>query len=374
MSTDFMFSTSRKKGYQEGGLQTDDVEIEPNTGNEVPPGSLPEEVRDDIDAKLSDGEYVLPADVVRFIGLAQIESLVQQAKAGLQQMEASGRIGGEPVDDDGVPLEDDEEDEVELTPEEEQMLMEVMNQKQAAQGMAYGGAVSRMMEANEEDDGTPGPKPKKKKDKDDDKSVTEKKPYNPVEFMQKEPRVSEGLGPDDTTAPKGKNVKDMSYDDQMAVAKNMEMVGRVTGALFGVPIGAMFKGLSLVAKNMAKKNAPQTTTATTSTTAATTATAPEVTDALSNPAEPAVDVAAEMDQATKGESETEGSENDSGSDAGQADGGNDSGSEADQGGDPDGEGSGESGMSRGGLASKPKRPQNKRKKPYRNKRRGLASK
>jgi len=123
----------KSKGYQEGGLTDDGTEVEPTTGNEVPPGSMDDEVKDDIPARLSEGEYVLPADVVRFIGLGQIESLVQQAKQGLQQMEANGRIGGTPVNDQGVPLEGEEE----LTPEEMQMLAEALGQ--APTGMNEGG-------------------------------------------------------------------------------------------------------------------------------------------------------------------------------------------------------------------------------------------
>ena len=46
-----------------------DEKVDPVSGNDVPPGSLPVEVRDDIDAKLSEGEYVVPADVVRFFGV-----------------------------------------------------------------------------------------------------------------------------------------------------------------------------------------------------------------------------------------------------------------------------------------------------------------
>ena len=71
--------------------------VDPVSGNDVPPGSLPEEVRDDIDAKLSEGEYVVPADVVRFFGVKYFEDLRTEAKMGLQQMDADGRIGGEPV-------------------------------------------------------------------------------------------------------------------------------------------------------------------------------------------------------------------------------------------------------------------------------------
>jgi len=72
-------------------------QVDPVSGNEVPPGSLPEEVRDDIDAKLSGGEYVVPADVVRFHGVKFFEDLRTEAKVGLSGMDADGRIGGEPV-------------------------------------------------------------------------------------------------------------------------------------------------------------------------------------------------------------------------------------------------------------------------------------
>jgi len=72
--------------------------VDPVSGNEVPLGSTPKEVRDDIPAQLSEGEYVVPADVVRFFGVKLFEELRMQAKMGFQQMEANGRIGGEPVE------------------------------------------------------------------------------------------------------------------------------------------------------------------------------------------------------------------------------------------------------------------------------------
>ena len=78
---------------QEGGLADDGGTIEEESGNEVPVGSLKSEVRDDIDAKLSEGEFVFPADVVRFIGLNKLMSLRQKAKQGLQQMEDMGQMG-----------------------------------------------------------------------------------------------------------------------------------------------------------------------------------------------------------------------------------------------------------------------------------------
>ena len=84
-------------------------EVDPVSGNEVPPGSLPEEVRDDVPAMLSEGEYVVPADVLRFYGVKFFEDLRAEAKMGLAEMESNGRIGGEPVmEDDELPFSDEE--------------------------------------------------------------------------------------------------------------------------------------------------------------------------------------------------------------------------------------------------------------------------
>lgn len=77
---------------------------------EVPVGSLPEEVADDIPAMLSEGEYVIPADVVRWHGLKHIEEMRMEAKMGLMAMQMDGRL--HEVDEEGEPTEsDDMEDE-----------------------------------------------------------------------------------------------------------------------------------------------------------------------------------------------------------------------------------------------------------------------
>ena len=99
-----------------GGLRDDGMKRDPVSGNDIPSGSLAEEVRDDIPAMLSDGEYVVPADVVRFFGVKFFEDLRMQAKMGLQQMEKSGRIGGEPI-----PEENDQM----MSPEDEQMIIAI---------------------------------------------------------------------------------------------------------------------------------------------------------------------------------------------------------------------------------------------------------
>jgi hypothetical protein len=114
---------------QEGGIADDGTTVDPVSGNEVPPGSMAEEVRDDVPAQLSEGEYVVPADVTRYYGVKFFEDLRTEAKRGMGQMEADGRIGGEPVSQNM-----DNQTEGALTPEELAMLQEM--------GMAVGGMVT----------------------------------------------------------------------------------------------------------------------------------------------------------------------------------------------------------------------------------------
>ena len=80
-------------GLEEGGLRDQGGSIDPVSGNDVPSGSTQSEVRDDIPAQLSEGEFVLPADVVRYIGLENLMELRNKAKQGLQQMEDMGQMG-----------------------------------------------------------------------------------------------------------------------------------------------------------------------------------------------------------------------------------------------------------------------------------------
>ena len=91
-----------KKLLQEGGLNQEGGTVDPVSGNDVPVGSTQEEVRDDIPAQLSEGEFVFPADVVRFIGLDNLMKLRQEAKSGLAKMDRMGQMGNseEAVEDD----------------------------------------------------------------------------------------------------------------------------------------------------------------------------------------------------------------------------------------------------------------------------------
>jgi len=85
--------TSAEVPTEEGGLMDEGGAIDEVSGNDVPVGSLKEEVRDDIPAQLSEGEFVLPADVVRYHGLDKIMRLRDEAKIGLARMEAMGQMG-----------------------------------------------------------------------------------------------------------------------------------------------------------------------------------------------------------------------------------------------------------------------------------------
>ena len=98
--------TSPDLRFAEGGMVEN---IDPISGNEVPPGAKPEEVRDDVPIMASEGEYVIPANVVRYIGLDRIEKMVKQAKKGLEELDAEGRIGGEKATmDEDLPFSPEE--------------------------------------------------------------------------------------------------------------------------------------------------------------------------------------------------------------------------------------------------------------------------
>ena len=82
---------------KQGGIKDDGMTKDPISGNEIPSGSMATEVRDNIPAMLSEGEYVVPADVLRYYGVNFFENLRNQAKNNLQTMEQNGRIGGTPM-------------------------------------------------------------------------------------------------------------------------------------------------------------------------------------------------------------------------------------------------------------------------------------
>ncbi len=109
--------------FEDGGLMDEGGTIDPVSGNDVPPGSTQEEVRDDIPAQLSEGEFVFPADVVRYIGLGNLMRMRQEAKMGLKLMEQMGQMGNSeeaimpddlPFDINDLDMEDEIDDNNEL--------------------------------------------------------------------------------------------------------------------------------------------------------------------------------------------------------------------------------------------------------------------
>jgi hypothetical protein len=88
-----MASNDMNRLFAEGGMNDEGGTVDPVSGNDVPAGSLQNEVRDDIDAKLSEGEFVIPADVVRYIGLERLMKLRDEAKQGLSRMAEIGQMG-----------------------------------------------------------------------------------------------------------------------------------------------------------------------------------------------------------------------------------------------------------------------------------------
>jgi hypothetical protein len=92
--------------FEDGGLRDEGGMVDEVSGNDVPVGSTRKEVRDDIPAMLSEGEFVFPADVVRYIGLENLMRIRQDAKQGLKQMDAMGQMGNgdEAVLPDDMPF------------------------------------------------------------------------------------------------------------------------------------------------------------------------------------------------------------------------------------------------------------------------------
>ena len=99
-----MLTNETDRMLADGGVMQQGGTTDPVSGNDVPPGAMQEEVRDDIDAKLSEGEFVIPADVVRYIGLSTLMKMRDKAKEGLKKMQDIGQMGNaEEVEDAEAP-------------------------------------------------------------------------------------------------------------------------------------------------------------------------------------------------------------------------------------------------------------------------------
>jgi hypothetical protein len=99
-----MYTNETEQMMKQGGVMQEGGTTDAVSGNDVPPGALQEEVRDDISAKLSPGEFVVPADVVRYVGLENLMKMRDKAKAGLQKMEEIGQMGNSKSGAEGEAL------------------------------------------------------------------------------------------------------------------------------------------------------------------------------------------------------------------------------------------------------------------------------
>ncbi len=95
-------------------------QVDPVSGNTAPIGSKPEEVRDDIDIRVSTGEYVINAQTVRYFGEDFFNELQEAAAEGFKRIKEGKEL---PFRDDELDTEDDQAEEVE------------------PEGFAYGGVV-----------------------------------------------------------------------------------------------------------------------------------------------------------------------------------------------------------------------------------------
>ena len=134
MATGGQVMNQTQRLFAEGGMPDEGGTVDPVSGNQVPPGAMQEEVRDDIPAQLSEGEFIFPADVVRYIGLERLMKMRDQAKKGLKRMEEIGQMGNaEEVANPEAPLEDEQFSST---------IDEIMGETENEQEYAYGGDVS----------------------------------------------------------------------------------------------------------------------------------------------------------------------------------------------------------------------------------------
>jgi hypothetical protein len=129
-----MLDDQMNKMLAEGGVMQEGGTVDPVSGNEVPVGAMQEEVRDDIDAKLSEGEFVFPADVVRFYGLEKLMMMRDKAKKGLQRMNDIGQMGNAEEVEDGEALFGDEEMDDDIFSSEIDSIMSEENDQEYAKG------------------------------------------------------------------------------------------------------------------------------------------------------------------------------------------------------------------------------------------------
>lgn len=194
-----------KKLLQEGGMLQEGGTVDEESGNEVPVGAMKEEVRDDIPAKLSEGEFVFPADVVRYIGLERLMQMRQAAKEGLKKMEAMGQMSNadEATEEDDGEFEsqlDEIFEEIEGEEKEETKMqiggMAVPQQQPAAmpEGMTQKATAPKVPELTPEQMQYINETAKRMKEKEPE--LASLPPSNPTEGLKPTDIIKGNFGPD----------------------------------------------------------------------------------------------------------------------------------------------------------------------------------
>ncbi len=76
---------------------------EMNLEKALPAGAVPKDVADDVTAKVSEGEFIIPAHVVRYLGVSRLEKMVKKAALELEELNA-----GKPASQGSVVEEEDD--------------------------------------------------------------------------------------------------------------------------------------------------------------------------------------------------------------------------------------------------------------------------
>jgi len=113
----------QKPQMAEGGLTENDDDTL---------GATEKEVADDIPAQISEGELVVPANVVRYHGLSTYESLRQSALLGLKGLENEGQL--KKVDENGIPVEEDKKEDKKEDKEKDTIKVQTVKMLSAKEG------------------------------------------------------------------------------------------------------------------------------------------------------------------------------------------------------------------------------------------------
>ncbi len=192
--------------------------------NPVPAGALEKEVADDVDVKVSEGEFIIPANVVRFYGTDKFIKMIQKAEEMISQDE---KLGGDP---DALPF-SPEELQAQDMPEDKPAF--------AAGGLVAPGSVAKYQDGQGRSMYAPS-----------DDLEANKQPFLPLPAQnamgnfQNKGQSSNDKGPStDRVNPMAGSVDKWGYDDFAKYEKQInDPASKVIGGIIGnLPMGGLFQ-------------------------------------------------------------------------------------------------------------------------------------